>query len=805
MFKNHLKIAWRSLWKNKSFTFLNVVGLSIAFGVAILLSMASLFELSYDNFHEQADAVYKIYTKEQRPDGASASEVHAIPFTPALNENVPGVHKITRFLDSETLLFYKDKELNMDIHWVDPDFFAMFSFPIIKGDSKTPIKEGNSIVITQKIATIIFGSTDAVGQLVNLNINGKKQPFTVSAITKDIPANSSIEFDIVGNFINNPRYERLKNRWDHTNHEVYMQLQENVSKTEFEKSTYSFTNLRFEDKINSAKRDGALPDNNGQYVQLQLLPLRDVHFSNFQEGNAIVSKALPYIVLGIAILLLFIACVNFINMSIAKSTARLQEIGMRKSLGAAKKHIFLQFWGESILVFLITMSFGVLLSVLFLDSFKVLFNTDASFNNTLSIPVLIGSLLVFMSVTLVAGGYPAFLLSKLGTLQALKGKVQINGRNKVRDILMITQFAIVILLVSGTFVLRGQLLFMQNKDLGFNKEQVISLPLNGKKDSHKVMHLLRETLKHDPNIISVTASDNNLGEGKDGNISTSGLGFDYKDRKVGTHMLVVDYDYTQTLDINLISGRFFDRSFASDSTSVVINEAMARELQETNPIGKQIEIMDDYPKYTIIGVIKDYHFRKLNRTIEPISLFMVPQKRLDYAYIKIAPTNIASTFGTIKNTWKELEPNAEFLGSFLNENIDRTFRKEKIMITIITSGAIIAIVLSCIGLLAISLLVVNQRTKEIGVRKVVGASISSLLILLAKDFVKLVVIAFVIIVPIAWWYSNLWLEEYSYKMELSIWFFVGAGVLALGIALTTISFGTIKAALQNPVKSLRTE
>ncbi len=805
MFKNYIKIAWRNLWKNKAFTLLNVIGLSIAFGVSILLSMAAFFELSYDNFHKNKDAIYQVYTSWQIPEGVEINTSNPMPLTPAIQEEVPGVHKITRYLDGNVLLLYKEKELTMDINWVDPDFFTMFSFPLEKGDHSQLLKEGNTVVMTQKAANITFGTTDIIGKTVHLLLNGKKQPFTVTAVLKDIPANSSIEFEIVANIKNSPRYERLKDRWDHTNHLVYMQLQEGVSVPQFENATQAFANLHFKEDIENVMRDGALADENGQYVQLKLHPFKDTYFTNYQGGKAIVSRTLPYIILGIALLLLFIACVNFINMSIAKSTSRLQEIGMRKTLGAAKKHVFFQFWSESILVFLATLCLGTLLSVLLLKDFKSLFNTGATFNNTLSVITGVVFVLIFLIITLIAGGYPALLLSKLGTLQALKGKVQINGRDKIRDVLMIIQFAIVILLMSGSFVLWGQLQYMRTKDLGFNKEQVISLPLNGKKEGYKVVNLLREALKSRPDIMSITASDRSLGRGKDGSRFTSTLGFDYKNRQVETHMFVVDYDYIETLDIKLLTGRSFDPNFATDSLSAVINEAMAKELEETNPLGKQLAVLNDSIKHTVIGVVQDYNFRKLNREIEPMTLFMTNQKDVRYAYFKIATTNISQTYDVIKKTWEQLEPNAEFLGSFLDENIDRTFKKEKTMITIITSGAIIAIILSCIGLLAISLLVVNKRTKEIGVRKVVGASIASLMVLFAKDFIKLILIAFVMIVPVAWWYSNRWLEAYSYRMELSVWFFVAAGLLALSIALVTISFGTIKAALQNPVKSLRTE
>ncbi len=804
MFKNYIKIAWRNLWKNKAITSLNIIGLSVAFSIAILLSMTAFFELSYDEFHENKDSIYQVYASWQTPDAVEIQTSSPAPLADGLKEKVPGVSKISRHMSGNVLVLHKEKELNLDMSWVDPDFFTMFSFPVEKGNHKQLLHESNVVVITQRMANVIFGTTAAVGKTVDLLLNGKKEPFTVSAVLKDIPANSSLEFDIAANFKSNPRYEILKDRWDHTNHEVYLQLQKDVSVDQFEKSTHAFTNLHFKGEIDNSKRDGALADKNGQYMQLKLHPFKDIYFTNFQRETVEVSRTLPYIVLGIAGLLLFIACVNFINMSIAKSTSRLQEIGMRKTLGAAKKNVFFQFWSESILIFLATLCLGALLSIVLLDDFKSLFDTDATFNNALSVSAIVGFILIFLIITSVAGGYPALLLSKLGTIQALKGKVQINGRNKVRDVLMIIQFAIVILLMSGSFVLWGQLQYMRTKDLGFNKEQVISLPLNGKKEGNKVVKLLREELKGSSEIISITGSDNNLGRGKDGSFFTSQLGFDYKNREVGTHMLVVDYDYAKTLDIKLLAGRSFDRNFAADSLSVVINEAMAKELQETDPIGIQLTVLDSV-KHTIIGVVKDYNFRKLDREIEPMTLFMTDQKSVRYAYIKVGATNISNTYDLIKNTWTKIEPNAEFLGSFLDENIDRVFKKERIMITIITSGAIIAIILSCIGLLAISLLVVTKRTKEIGVRKIVGASVISILVLLAKDFIKLVAIAFIIIVPVAWWYSNQWLEEYSYRMELSVWFFVAAGVLALGIALATISFGTIKTALQNPVKSLRTE
>ncbi len=804
MFKSYLKIAWRSLLKNKGFTFLNIIGLSVAFGAAILLSMAALFELSYNQFHENIDNIHQVYLTTESTRGTEASTSHPVGLAPTLKEEIPSISKITRHLEENTLLVYKEKELGMDLTWVDPDFFSIFSFPVINGNKENPLEEGATVVVTQEAATAIFGNEDAIGNVVNLMIQGKELPFKVTAIIEDAPRNSTMDFELIVNFNNLPDYDQQFADWDSSNHQVFLLLEDNIAASQFAITTNSFVNSHYQKQNENAQLDGALANSDGQHLSLKLSPFADAYFTGYSRGTATTNKTLPYCVLGIAFLILFIACVNFINMSIAKNTGRLQEIGMRKTLGAAKRHVFFQFWNESIIIFFVTIIIGILLSALLLDNFKVLFRTGATYSNTFSPDIIIGSLFIFFIITLIAGGYPALLMTKLGTLQALKGKLNIKSGNRLRNALMVVQFSIAILLISGTFVLWGQLDYMRTKDLGYNKEQVVSVPLVGKKNSYVATQLLRDELSGNPDILDVSGSDNALGRGKDGSAYTSKLGFNYKNRFVKTNMLIVDYNYPETLGIELIKGRSFKRDFATDSLSVVINETMALELDEEEPIGKSFIALDN-TKFTVVGVVKDYHFNKLDKAIEPLTLFMNKDWDLYYAYIKVAPQNLASSMEAIEVAYKKIEPNAQFLGSFLDENIDRALRQEKVMITIITSGAIIAIILSCIGLLAISLLVVNQRTKEIGVRKVVGASVASLTVLLAKDFVKLVLVGFAVVVPFAWLAAKNWLEGYTYHVDLSIWFFVAAGVLAVFIALATISTGTIRAALQNPVKSLRTE
>eukprot|EP01093_Parvamoeba_rugata_P017429 TRINITY_DN7001_c0_g2_i1.p1 TRINITY_DN7001_c0_g2~~TRINITY_DN7001_c0_g2_i1.p1 ORF type:complete len:433 (+),score=81.67 TRINITY_DN7001_c0_g2_i1:901-2199(+) len=420
-----------------------------------------------------------------------------------------------------------------------------------------------------------------------------------------------------------------------------------------------------------------------------------------------------------------------------------------------------------------------------LPYFQTLFKTQASLATLLNPSLLLVLILSVLLITLIAGGYPALLMSRLGTLQSLKGKLDVNGKNHLRNSLMVLQFGIAILLISGTLVLWGQVEFMRTKDLGFNKDQVIAFPLNGQLNDQQAIELLRNTLQDKPNIVSLTASNTILGLGKDGSRSTSILGFEHKGRGVDTHMVVVDADYIETLDLNIIEGRSFRKNLASDSLSVIINEAMAKQLNENDILASQIDLDDAV--YSVVGVIKDFNFQELDQTIAPMTLFALPNWNLRNAYVKVSSQNLEQAYTDVKAAWNSIEPNAEFQGSFLNENIDRTLRHERTMITMIGSGSILAIILSCIGLFAMSLLIVAQRKKEIGVRKIVGASVSAITILLTKDFLKLVVIAFLIASPIAWWAMHNWLQNYAYRIELNIWMFLGAGGIAVVIAMLTIA------------------
>jgi putative ABC transport system permease protein len=801
----YFKLAWRNLWKQKAFTALNIFGLTVAFATAILLGLAALFDLSFDKFHENKKDLYQVYKSNQKAEGTVIATASSIPFTPALKAEVAGIKHITRYAGNTINIKYNEKELVLGANLVDADYLKMFTIPIVKGNT-APLNSENQVVLSEPAVKKVFGNEDPIGKVLQFKMDDGWKPFTVAAVAADMPDASTIQFDMLVRFENFVQYKRDMERWDNENHDVFIQLENNTSPAQFERSTAAFTALHYKQSIADAIRDGAKPDANGQYKQIKLLPFTDLNFTRFDKSEAKVSRTYQYMILTLSFLILFIACVNFINMSIGLSANRLREIGMRKTLGAEKKQLFFQFLGESVMVFGVSAVTGLGLAYLALPEFKRLFKSQTSFDLLQNPLILTGFIAIFFLITLLAGGYPAALLSKIGTLQSLKGKLENSSNNRLRNGLIVVQFSIAILLISCTLVIWQQLQFMRTQPTGFNTEQVIAFPLGRAMNDKVAVQRLRNALQDKPSIVSVTAAGSILGRGKDGSAYSSKTGFEYKGHEVVTNMLPVDHDYIETLDLKMVAGRSFNRQFKGDSMSLVINEAMLKLLNEKgDPLSILLPVDGDSLPFKVIGVVKDYHFQDLRKKIEPLTYIMQDGWKLNVAYVKVAPQNLSQSFDLVKNAWHTIDPTTDFQGSFLNENIDRQYRREKTLTTLITYGSVVAITLSCLGLFAVALLVVSKRRKEIGVRKVVGASVSSLTFLLSKDFLKLVGIALLVATPIAYWLMDKWLQDYAYRITLSWWFFALAGLIAVAIAFLTVSFQTVKAALMNPVKSLRTE
>lgn len=805
MLRNYFKIAWRSLWKSRLLTSVNILGLSVAFAVSILLALTAFRELSYDRFHRN-DGLQQLYISIQRPQGAEERSNLPMPLTPAIRQEFPEVKAATRLMGASGSVRYQDKTFGADVRAVDPDFLTMFSFPLVKAETRQPLSNLSSIVITQKMAGVIYGKEEPVGKPLEIYIGNRWETFTVSAVAKDIPDNSSIDFDILCRFEHAPGYEGQKNSWNSSTHEVFLQLNPNASAASFERRARSFVNKYFTAQLRDLQRDGAKASGSGELIALHLIRLQDIHFNSISSSGGEMSRVYPYLLLLIAGFILFIACVNFMNLTIAGAFGRSREIGMRKILGAFQAQLVIQLWGEAVLACLLALAAGIVITYLVLPGYNALFNNHISLTLLKHPWLLLSLLLSFLLVTLVAGGYPAWIIARLNTIKVLKGSLEAGKSNRVRNTLMITQFVISSLLICCTLIAWQQLDYLRRLPLGYNKEQVVSIPVPDNVDPAKAMQHMRNTLSGQSGVLSVTGTDINMGRGRDGSSATSVVSFDYKGHTVHSNWLRIDYDYARTLGLQLVVGRDFSRAYGTDSTALVINEKMAAQLGGNQAaLGARLPVGDSAHPYTVIGIVRNFNFRSLREEIGPLSMNMDPSEAVRYIFVRVSPYNLPASLAMVQKRWEEAYPENRTEASFLDENTDRQYRKEQQFSSIFMSAAVLAIIISCMGLFTISVLVMTKRTREIGVRKVLGASVTGIVTLLSRDFIRLVLLSVIIASPIAWYLMEKWLQDYPYRIHINISVFIVAGALALLIAIITVSVQAVRAALMNPVKSIRTE
>ncbi|WP_345952480.1 ABC transporter permease [Mucilaginibacter sp. PAMB04168] len=807
MIKNYLKIAWRNLWKGRVFNLMNIVGLSVAIACCTLIFLTVFYEFSYDRFHEKLENIYQVYNISNRPEGVEKTSSMSIPFAPALKAEYPAVKHITRSANAGALVKYGNKEVEQGVHFVDEDFLKMFTFPLLQGNVNTVFSGLNNVVITETAAKAIFGNEPALNKTVTLTIGNEEKPFVVSGVMKKLPSNSSLEFDMLVRFEHFPNYKTDVDRWDNRTHFVLVEFAEHYDPKVFSHQMKPFVTKHYTQDLDLLKREGAKPDADGDLFKLGIVPFATNHFNidlGGVEGNS-VSKTYPISLIVIGCFILIIACINFINLSVARGFTRAREVGVRKTLGAGKWQLLLQFWTETILVCLGATIVGLLICVLVIDQFKAIFKSKISLS-MLAEPVhLAGILILFLAVTAIAGFYPALMMVRYKTVVVLKGDVSAGKPGKLRNTLLVIQFTLSTLLIICTIITWQQINYLSEKPLGYNKTEVLSIPVSRGITGEKALQRMRNELRNNTNVLGVSGAYLNMGRGNDGSSRTSILGFTVNDREIRTNIQRVDYDYAKTLDIKLVEGREFDPNFPGDSTAIIINESMARQLGGKNLLGSFLPMYDQQPKAQIIGIVKNYNFKSLHEDIGSLTLTMDKGYTINYIFVKVKPASLIHAFDEIKESWHRQYPNTEFKGSWLNENTERQYLSERRLSGIFVSGAVLAIVISCVGLLAISIMMVLQRTKEIGIRKVLGANVAGIVLLLSRDFVKLVLLAAIISFPIAWWLMNKWLQGFAYRISIQWWVFVVSTILAIVLAFITISFQSIRAALANPVKSLRSE
>ncbi|WP_232074029.1 ABC transporter permease [Spirosoma aureum] len=806
MLRNYLKIAFRNLWKSKGYAAINVIGLSVAFFVSVFLFLTAYFQLSFDSFHEDGDRIFQTYLFSNDPEKASRSGSMPLPLIPTLKAEFPEVEAAARLMNGSNVVEYKGKYFDKQVMLTDPDFLKIFSFPMLKGNKATALNDRSNIVISQHMAKAVFGTEDPMGKRVQLGRDDNKKDFIVTGVLGDFPDNSSIQYDAFIQIANSGSYQVDKDRWDAMSHKAFVKLAPHVDQIAFENRLKSFAKKYFSSSFESLKKKGAKPDERGDVFAVRLQKLSDVHFDTAISGGAGAPITLVYALSGIAFFILLIACINFINLSVARSFTRAKEVGVRKSLGALKNQLFVQIWGEAAIICFVGFVVGLILAYLLLPTFNTTFQGKLSLDYVLQPDKLALILSIFAVVTLVAGGYPAWQMSKFNAVEVLKGKITIKRPGILRNSLIVTQFMLSSLLICCTIIAVQQVDYMRKQPLGFQKEQVISIPVGNKVNGQQALKRMRNMLANDPTVIALSGSNVNLGLGKDRSTSRSVIGFTFKEKEISTDWLQVDYDYLKTLNIKLLSGREFSPAYSSDTLDrVVITESMAKMIGEKDPIGKFFQTDTAGIKHQIIGLVPDFNLYSTKNEKKPITMYLSHSQPIPYIFVRVAPQSLAGSMDKLKAIWKEVAPQSEFIASFLDENTDSWYKNEERLSQIFSLASGIAILLSCLGLFAVALMVIEQRTKEIGVRKVLGASIPNIVFILSQDFVKMVVLAIMIATPLAWFFMQKWLDSYSYRIEISIWIFILVGLAAIVIALATVSFHSIKAALMNPVKSLRSE
>ena len=810
MIRNYFLTAWRNLRSNRLNAFINVLGLAVAFTVCILLFLMVNFEFSFDKFQKNAGKLYQAYNLSHAPDGDEKGSAFGYPAAPSFKTEVPGIEKATSVLGGGRGIRYKEKEVSKDILLVSPDFFSMFSFPVVAGNKVTPLNDVGNVVLGRSAATAVFGKEDPIGKMVKVKVDGDWKDLTVSAVLEDAPDNSSLQFNILARIELAGNYAEDKNEWNHQNHPVYVQLSPNTTQQQVEARLRDMVKKNHLADDDYMKGKGYRKDANGDMYAVKLAPYTSVHFDNELGRGATVSKSYLYILVLIAVMVLVIACFNFINLNVARAFTRAKEVGVRKTIGAAKGQIFLQLWTESLLLFAISLLIAIGASMLLLTPFNRLFVERLTMQALLNPLIIVLVVLGMILVSLMAGGYPAWMVARFKTVEVLKGKVSVGRSSLLRNGLITFQFFMASLLICSTIVIYRQFEYMRKAPLGFEQESVISIPVKNPENTSHYLSEMRQRLASQPQVMSVTASSNNIGIGEDNSQGTWSIGFGYEGKSILTEVLTVDYDFLETMGIKLLGGRTFSKAFPADTAAnirnVIVSESMARQFNSKNIVGLSFYSDSAAPKWNIIGLIPDFHLHSLHEKMGALTLRMAkPGTRLAYILVKVRTNNPRQAMTLVRDTYKALEPDNAINPSYLTENTYRWYAKEQRLSTLFCSAAVIAILLSCLGLFAIVSLVIGKRRKEIGVRKVLGASVFGITGLLSKEFLRLVALAFVIATPIAYYFLNRWLQDFPYRIELSWWVFPLAGVVALAIALGTISALTVKASLANPVKSLRTE
>ncbi len=811
MFKNYFKIAFRNIWSQKGYSFINIFGLAVGLTCAILIITFIQNELSYDKFNKKSDRIYRVTREWFNKSGESSFHLARVapPAGPLLKNDFPQIVKDeVRFLHDNAFLEINNISIvENKFYWAEQSAFNILTIPFVEGDPETALKEPKSLVLTESMAKKYFGNVDPLGKTI---IYEHDYQFKITGVVKDVPPNSHFHYDFLASFITlyDPAVigrKTLETNWGSNNYITYVLLENNLSIDELEKNIPEFMDKYMAQNYRA---------NNVELPTIPLHKLTTLHFQKITdihlqshltteiEPNGDISTV--YLLSAVALFLLLIACINFMNLATARSAKRAKEIGVRKVMGADKGQLIKQFLGESMLTVFISLFFSIIFVEVAIRPFSDFMqrNLEFSFTGNITLSLIIFGITLFVGFA--AGIYPAFVLSTFSPVKSLHEKTLMSRKSKFRSTLVILQFSISIILIIAVGVVYTQLNFIQNKDLGYNRDHLVILPSSSKIKNN--LDSFKSQLLQNPGIRMVTSSrlvpSDMLLNSWGGRIDNNG-----KMEPISFRLAVqeVDYDFLNTYQLKIIAGRGFSRDFATDdSAAFILNESAVKKLGLTNQEAINKKIIYGGNPGRIIGVVNDFNFESLHNEIIPI-IMLITKNGNNQVTVKISGNDIPATLNFLKSKWAEYRPGYPFDYSFLDSRLNELYLKDQKLGTAFGIFAIIAIIIACLGLFGLASYTAEVRTKEIGVRKVLGASVSNIALLISKEFLWLIIAANIAAWPIAYYAMNKWLSEFAYAEKINIWLFIGAGFLALLIALLTVSYQSIKAALQNPVKSLKYE
>src|SRR5664280_1125110 len=787
MLNNLIKTAFRHILKHFGYSILNILGLTLGITSAIFLIIYVSNEVSYDRYHEKAERIYRVSTTIKEPDDQFTWIVAQIPFGPQVAHDYPDVQSFVRFINMPRALYkYEDKQFNEEnFYYVDSTLFDIFSYKVLKGEVKSALLGPKKIILTEKIANKYFGKSDPIGKTLTTGTD----TYEVTGVIQDVPTNSHFRFDAVAARNNLPK--QLGN-WGNFGVFTYLLFPEKFDVKAFETKMQGMYDAYMKTIFEPLKIS----------ITYHLEPITRIHLysTNASEPEPTGSITYVYIFAIVAIFLVLIASMNYMNLATARSTRRAREVGLRKVVGSRRGPLVLQFLSESMVFTLISLLISIVLIIVLLPRFNLLAGKAFNIHVIYSPVVLLSLLAIILIVGILGGSYPAFFLSRFSPVTVLKGEVtQGSAGSLFRKILVVIQFTVSVIMIICTLVVFRQLNFLKTSDQGFDQKNVVGLQLNG--PMIRKYPVLKQSLHENQNVKYVTSTTTAVGEGSGKvifNVETD-QGMSQK----GVNFAVVDHDFIETLGIKMLKGREFQQDMPSDTlTGVVVNEAFAKRMNWSEPIGKKVELKP-FIDGRVIGVMKDYHQTGMYNSIESLMLLYRPLNNV--IYIKLSGNDTKQTLSFIEKKWKEIFPDQPFVYAYLSERFNRQFEADDKRGLVFTMFTVLAILIACLGLFGLASYMVEQRTKEIGIRKVFGANENTILGLISKDFLILVAIGIVIAVPVAYYFMNRWLENYVYRTKIEVPLLLAAAFLTILITFLTISYKSYQAAIMNPARALKAE